>query len=124
MEQAESRRSNDAPLLVTSPPPARGTRWQVANFVVAALFSKELHRRGAPNVLWIRIELFNAEFISSFLVPHIAALTSGLVGSLLNQDAARNLEATLDKIGVSPALPRFGIVGGSDVPRFQQERDP
>lgn len=38
---------------------------------------KELHRRGAPTVLWIRLELFNSEFISSFVVPLAAALTSG-----------------------------------------------
>ena len=50
----------------------------VTQTLILNLDSKALHSRGAPSVLWIRLELFNSELISSFVVPHVAALTSGV----------------------------------------------
>ena len=41
---------------------------------------------------------------------------------LLDENAIQDLDATLDRIGVSRGVERFGIVGGSSVPRFKQDR--
>lgn len=66
------------------------------------------------------MELFNAKLIS-FVASHISALTSGEVEALLDDAAAKRLDVTLDEIGLSGDLARYGIFGSRRLDPFQQE---